>query len=211
MSFKVDMHVHTLHSGDNDAMPEEMVEEAINRGLHGITFTEHYSYEASDYFEALRDRYSNRIKLFRGFEISAAEGHLLVFGLNTDRLSLSGATASDLLRAATEHGGVVIPSHPYRRGSSLGELVKGLSGFVALEGYNGCNLHSMNMMAIDAASSLGLPYTGGSDAHDPSEVGSCYTEFDVEVTEENFIEALRAGSYTGHDTRKISRLAFPIT
>jgi len=205
------MHVHTLHSGDNDAMPEEMVEEAIVRGLHGMAFTEHYTYKASDYFEALREKYSSRIKLFRGVEITAAEGHLLVFGLNTDRLSLSGSTASDILRAATEHGGVVIPSHPYRRGSSLGELVRSLGGFTALEGYNGCNLHSMNMMAIDAASSLGLPYTGGSDAHNPSEVGSCYTEFDTEVNEDNFIEALREGLYRGHDTRKISRLSFPIT
>lgn len=204
------MHVHTLHSGDNNARPEDMVEEAIKLGLNGITFTEHYSYEASDYVEVLRDKYRNRIKLFRGVEISAAEGHLLVYGLNTDGLSLGGTPASELLRSASEHGGVVIPSHPYRRGSSLGKLVMGLGGFAALEGYNGCNLHSMNMMAIDAAVSLGLPFTGGSDAHDPSEVGSCYTEFYTEVTEDNFIAALRAGSYTAHDTRKISRVAFPL-
>jgi len=210
MSVRVDLHVHTLHSGDNETEPEEMIEEAINRGLHGIAFTEHYSYEASQYADQLRGKYLNRIKLFRGVEISAAEGHLLVFGLNTDRLSLGGAPAAEIMEAASEHGGVVIPSHPYRRGSSLGDMVIGLSGFTALEGYNGCNLHPMNIMAIEAAASLGLPFTGGSDAHAPTEVGSCYTEFDTEVTEDNFIETLKTGRYRGRDIRKISRQAFPI-
>jgi len=62
------------------------------------------------------------------------------------------------------------------------------------------------LKAIEAAEVLKLPYTGGSDAHTPSEVGACFTEFDEVVTAENFIEVLKAGKFRGVDTRKISRL-----
>lgn len=210
MGFCIDLHVHTLHSGDNEALPEEMVERAINEGLDAIAFTEHYSFQASDYAEALREKYRSVIGIFRGVEISAAEGHLLAFGANTDNMGLGGASAAEVINKVTELGGVVIPSHPYRRGSSVGDLVVELKGIEALEGYNGCNLHAMNIMALKAASNLGIPYTGGSDAHAPDEVGSCYTEFIDEVTEDGLIIALRSGRFTGHDKRKISRKAFPI-
>jgi len=210
MVFRIDLHVHTLHSGDNEAAPEEMVEKAISLGLEGIAFTEHYSYSASDYVDSLIKRYGTMIRIFRGVEISSADGHILVYGLDTDDLGLGGVPARDVLRQVSERGGVAIPSHPYRRGSSLGDQIRGMDAIDALEGYNGCNLHSMNMMAIEAAASMGLPFTGGSDAHSPSEVGSCYTEFPEKINAENFIDALKAGRYTGRDVRKISRMTLPI-
>jgi predicted metal-dependent phosphoesterase TrpH len=207
MSFRVDLHVHTLHSGDNGADPGEVVEEAIARGLDGIAFTEHYSYEASGFVDELRVRYGGDILLLRGVEFSAAEGHCLVYGVNTDRLGLRGAPVGDLIRVVNEQGGVAIPSHPYRRGSGIGDLVRDLAGIHALEGCNGCNLHAMNVAAIEVAKSIGLPVTGGSDAHLPPEVGGCYTEFDAPVTEGNFLDMLRGGSYRGRDVRKISLMA----
>ena len=67
-------------------------------------------------------------------------------------------------------------------------------------------MHAFNVKAIEAADARKLPYTGGSDAHIPWEVGSCFTEFDEAVTGENLVEALKAGKYRGVDSRKISRL-----
>ena len=207
--YKVDLHVHTCHSGDNAAEPEDVILEAIARGLHGIAFTEHYYYEASDYAEGFAERYGDRITVLRGVEFSALEGHCLVFGVNTDRLGLRNASIAELASVVGRAGGVVIPSHPFRRGSGIGDLVYSTPGLVALEGCNGCNLHAMNTMAIDAATALGVPYTGGSDAHNPSDVGGCYTAFQSPVTPENFITLLRLGQYTGHDERKISKTPFP--
>ena len=113
---------------------------------------------------------------------------------------------ADVIRFVTKAGGVVIPSHPYRPGTSLGDLVRSVNGIAGIEGYNGANMNAYNVKAIEAAKSLRLPYTGGSDAHSPQEVGSCYTEFDDPVTPDNFIGLLKAGRYRGVDTRKISRL-----
>ena len=69
MAFNVDLHVHSLASGDADATPEELIFQAIKIGLHGIAFTEHYSYEASEPVEMLKERYSNQILVLRGVEL----------------------------------------------------------------------------------------------------------------------------------------------
>jgi len=205
MLCNIDLHVHSVYSGDNPTDPEEVVLQAIKRGLNGIAFTEHYYYEASEGVEALRDKYRNSIMIFRGVEFSASEGHCLVYGVNTDRLSMKYAPVKDLVKIVNERGGVVIPSHPFRGVNSLGDLITNVEGFCAVEGCNGCNMHSYNQKAIDTAQALNLPFTGGSDAHAAGEVGSCYTEFSDAVTYGNFIGLLKQGRYRGIDTRKISR------
>jgi predicted metal-dependent phosphoesterase TrpH len=205
MSFKIDLHVHTRNSGDNNADPEESVVRAISAGLQGIAFTEHYYYEASGFAERLGMKYRDRIVIFRGVEFSTADGHCLVFGVDTDGLGLKGLAADEIVQIVGAAGGVVIPSHPYRIGNSLGDRIRHVRGICAVEGYNGCNMQRFNAKAVEVARELGLPFTGGSDAHDPADVGACYTEFEDLVTEENFIEFLKAGRYRGVDTRKISK------
>jgi len=209
MNYKIDLHIHSRYSTDNDSDPEETVLRAIELGLHGIAFTEHYYYEASEPVETLKEKFRNSIMIFRGVEFSAAEGHCLVFGADTDKLGIKYAPVADVIRMVTRAGGVVIPSHPYRPGTSLGDMIRRIDGFAALEGYNGANMHAYNEKAVAAARALNLPYTGGSDAHSPQEVGSCYTVFDNSVTYDNFIHLLRQGGFRGVDTRKISRVMNP--
>lgn len=204
--FKVDLHIHSKYSEDNDSEPEEIVIRAIEAGLNGIAFTEHYSYEASDFVEGLRKKFSS-IEILRGVEFSSSEGHCLIFGVNTDRLSLRGLPLIDIIRFVNEAGGVLIPSHPYRGINSMGDTIRRIRGFSAIEGFNGLNMHHLNLKAIEAAKALNLPYTGGSDAHRPWDVGSCYTEFQESVTEDNIVKVLKSGNYRGVDTRKISRLS----
>ncbi len=206
MKFKIDLHVHSKYSGDNDAEPEEIIIRAIERGLHGVAFTEHYSYAASEHAEVLKENYGDRILILRGVEFSTHEGHCLIFGVDTDRLSMKYAPIKEVVPLVHAAGGVVIPSHPYRTVNSLGDLVRSVGNICALEGYNGCNMHTYNEMAVEAAEMRNLPYTGGSDAHQFSEVGSCYTEFGDTVTASNFIAVLKSGRYRGVDVRKISRM-----
>jgi predicted metal-dependent phosphoesterase TrpH len=202
MKFRVDLHVHSLHSEDNCADPEEMVLRAIEQKLDGLAFTEHYSYAASAYIEALKEKYGGILRIFRGVEFSCAEGHCLIFGADTDSLLSKYMPVEDASRIVNNAGGVIIPSHPYRKGNSLGDLILTVHGICAVEGHNGCNMPSYNEQAVEAAKKRILPYTGGSDAHSPGEVGSCYTEFDDEVTDNNFIRLLRQGWYQGVDTRR---------
>ncbi len=209
MEFNVDLHIHSLASGDSDAAPEELVLQAIKIGLNGIAFTEHYYYDASENAEVLAEQYRNNILVLRGVEVSASDGHCLVFGVNTDRILSAYLPMIEVVQIVNRQGGVVIPSHPYRGINSLGDAVKTMKGICALEGYNGCNLHAFNVRAVEAAGELGLPFTGGSDAHEYSSVGLCYTAFAETVTRDNFVDLLKSGNYRGVDTRRISRVSFP--
>ena len=204
-SFRIDLHVHSLLSGDNLADPEECIVRAVELGLQGLAFTEHYSYAASEPLEPLIERYRDKILILRAVEFSVAEGHCLVFGVDTDRLCVQYAPVEELIREVNRAGGVVIPSHPYRGGSGLGDRIMTLPGIAAIEGYNGCNHHAFNQRAIQAAQRLHLPFTGGSDAHKPEEVGSCHTVFPERVTAENLVSLLRTGPYEAVDKRKKSR------
>lgn len=203
--YRVDLHIHSKYSGDNDSEPEEIINIAIEAGLDAIAFTEHYSYEASEFVESLRQKY-NSIKILRGVEFSTPDGHCLIFGVDTDRLPIRDIPLSEVIEIVTSAGGVLIPTHPYRGINSMGDTIRKVRGFSAIEGFNGLNMYHLNQKAIDVAVDLGLPYTGGSDAHRPVDVGSCYTEFDEPVKEDNIAEVLKRGNYHGKDRRKISRI-----
>jgi predicted metal-dependent phosphoesterase TrpH len=209
MSYNIDLHVHTKFSGDTDADPEAAVQQAINSSLFGIAFTEHYSYEASSHAESLRNKYKDKILIFRGVEFSSSDGHCLVFGANTDRLSIKHATMAKVVQVVNENGGVVIPTHPYRGSNSIGTNIDQIKGLTAIEGYNGYSHFTQNKKAVQKAEELNIPYTGGSDAHVPREVGACFTEFYERVTYDNFLSLLKSGNYRGVDTRKVSRVWIP--
>lgn len=206
--FAIDLHVHSRLSGDSPADPEECIARAIEQGLQGIAFTEHYSYGASEPIEALSARHRATLLVVRGVEFCAAEGHCLVFGVDTDRLCAPYTPAEELVRRVNGKGGAVVPAHPYRGGSGLGDRVLTLAGIAAIEGHNGCNAGGFNRQALEAAARRGLPVTGGSDAHLPAEVGSCFTRFRGRVTAENLVALLRAGEYEAVDRRKPSRGLF---
>ncbi len=204
--YKYDLHVHSRYSGDNDSDPEDIIETAIESGLDGLAFTEHYSYEASEYIIHLQEKYQKWITILRGVEFSSRQGHCLVFGVNTDKSIEKNADIEHVLEIVDAVGGIVIPAHPYRGMESIGDRIFKLSKLSVIEGYNGCNIHTFNLLSIEAASKLGICFTGGSDAHLPTDVGSCYTLFREPANDENIVSLLKNGNFTGYDNRRISRL-----
>lgn len=204
--FKIDLHIHSYHSGDNYAEPEDIIERAIELGLDGIAFTEHYYYGASEEISPLIEKYRNSITIIRGVEFSASDGHCLVFGANTDKIAERHISMANLMKVVDLLGGVVIPSHPYRGMNSIGDAVLNLKGLIAIEGYNGCSMPSFNNRAIKTASILKIPFTGGSDAHSPDEVGSCYTVFYEPVNQENIVLLLKSGNFTAQDNRRFAKV-----
>lgn len=204
--FKIDLHVHSKNSGDNDSDPEEIIERAIELGLDGIAFTEHYYYEASEELTSFIYKYKDAITIIRGVEFSASDGHCLVFGVNTDDISGKNTPMECLIKVVDSLGGVVIPAHPFRGINSIGDSLLNLSGLFAIEGFNGCSMPAFNHKAIKAAAVLRIPFTGGSDAHSSNEVGSCYTAFYEPVSQDNIVSLLKSGKFTAHDNRRFARL-----
>lgn len=195
---KVDLHNHAF-TYESSSEPEEVIESAIEAGLDGIAFTEHNSYSATDRADALREKYAGRIRIFRGVEYDAAEGHTLLFGLTDNSFLDLGmfAPLSELIRLITPKGAVVIIAHPFRGWGQFKADLSAVHGIAAIEAFNGHNTDEENAKAYNVAISLGTPYTGGSDSHSSADVGTCYTEFFDDVDTDNLVSVLRSGRYRG--------------
>lgn len=198
--FKIDMHNHSSHSADSTLDPEEAIEKALSLGFDGMAFTDHNTYLSTEPVERLKEKYKGRFLIFRGAEYTADVGHVLLFGIKNDGFGGLGMNApiADVTRFVKKEGGVIIIPHPFREWSLFRKDISTVADVTAIEACNGHNNEAENEKALRAAEALGLPTTGGSDAHNIEEVGWCYTEFFADALDyNNFLDVLREGRYRG--------------
>lgn len=199
MLHRFDLHMHSFHSADAAAAPEELIAVARARGLSGIAITDHDSCEAH---EELRRSGLERedglpgddFLVVPGMEVSTAEGHLLCIG--TILPVMRGEPAAKVVAAIHERGGVAIPAHPYDRWrAGIHEAVLDTLPVEALEVFNAAVTNrKYNQRAFDYAQKRGLSMTAGSDAHHASAVGVSVTEFEMEsLCVADLLAALRQG------------------
>lgn len=208
--FIVDMHVHSIYSGESQAIPEEIVGVAVAKGLDAICITEHDSLYASRPFEEIRRKTS--LVIIRGVELSTDAGHMLVYGVDEKDWNDWGKNrvshAQELIDRVTRLGGVVIPAHPWVVSEpwfsgipvqiSVDERIVNLTGITALEVCNGKQLRWPRVCQVLAqyAKSAGIGSVGGSDAHFPHEVGRSYTVFKTPIySPESLVRALKSQHY----------------
>jgi len=204
----LDFHIHTKHSGDSEADPEEMIQAAEDLGLFGLCVTEHASFEASAWVEALRDE--TPVKLFRGVEVYTVWSHIQLFGVDKDfwkdwkpAAEKNGRPYYDarrICRETVQRGGVVVVPHPYMTGYTylMGDRAEELDGVAAVETRSGNPRirPEDNLRADRLADRLGVGHTGGSDAHCPKDVGKWVTHLPRPVRdEEDLVRLLQQGGY----------------
>src|SRR5438132_145231 len=79
---KFDLHMHTTrHSNDSDMDPWDMVRRARELKLDGVVITEHDWLWTEPELEELRISAYGLI-ILAGIEVSAGEGHFLVYGIH---------------------------------------------------------------------------------------------------------------------------------
>jgi predicted metal-dependent phosphoesterase TrpH len=176
---KIDHHIHTLkHSDDSEIDPLLLIERAREVGLDALVITEHdYQWEQDELAE-LAAR-AAPLRVFAGAEISAREGHFLVYGLPSLDHAPAGVTLAELLETVRRHHAAIVAAHPFRWDQPFDTIVaKHGPVFDALE------LVSNNVSAETRAKTEALlrihpmGSTGSSDAHELDVVGCYYTEFD---------------------------------
>jgi hypothetical protein len=192
----IDLHCHTIYSGDSALEPEELFEAARQKGLDGVCITEHDSYLASEPAEEAAERL--KFPLFRGVEINTNWGHILAFGVSDDSWRENGYYSHiEFVREKVEKcGGILVPSHPFRAvGSASAQMHLYTMDFIsAMEVLNGENNERENELAVKAWTTLRIPGTGGSDCHFAGRAGACATWFENPVrTMRELIEEVRAG------------------
>ncbi len=170
--------------------------------IDGFVLTEHRKFDFDKDYSALAEE--NGVLIMKGSELDTDMGHFLVYGVTealTDAVDFSDVTmdAMELVRAAEENGAIALPAHPGRFGIGLCEFADNGADFGlirAAERLNGSNRPGEQERAEEFIERLGVPATGGSDAHLVSAIGKCMTSFDGQVlNESDLVRELRSGGF----------------
>ena len=201
---KVDLHIHTAPlSACSYIDPRELIQEALRLNLDGICLTEHQVVWDPAEVNTLAEEVG--IRIFRGNEFTTNQGDILVFGFYEDIKEL--LIIQDLRDKVAAAGGYMIAAHPFRgfKTFGIGQLQmtveqaskrKVLEFVDAVEIGNGKLSPDENEMARKVAEKLGLPGTGGSDAHRIDEIATWTTDFDNDINNENeLVQELHAGRF----------------
>ena len=202
----LDLHTHSVSSDDSRATVEQYVKwvgvlRRKGRQIDGFVLTEHRGFDFDKDYSALA--HDNDVLILKGSELDTSHGHFLVFGVNEElanRVDFShvGLDAIGLVHAADECGAIAVPAHPGRFGVGLYEYYNGadLSAIRVVEHLNGSNRPGEQERAEELIERHGYSGTGGSDAHLVSAIGTCMTQFDGPVSDENgLVEHLRSGGF----------------
>lgn len=207
----IDLHVHTSEASPCSSAPlGDLVTEAKRIGLDGICLTDHNHVWDPKTLAELRQRHD--FLILRGNEIATDQGDMLVFGFDEDIKEVM--RLDELRKKVLKTGGFIIAAHPFRGFLTFGIGQLGLTPEKAMERplfqhvdavevLNSKVSDKENRFSSQVAGGLGLPGTGGSDAHEVEEVGVYATRFSDTITnEKELVEALKEGSYSPITFRK---------
>jgi predicted metal-dependent phosphoesterase TrpH len=129
------------------------------------------------------------ILIIPGVEISTSQGDIMVLG--TEEMPPSPWTVESVVDFARDRNCVSVVAHPYRE-YGLGDLARNYK-VDAIEVLNGNSSPSANKLAQDLAKLMDLPGLAGSDAHQPSELCTVYTEVQASLDVDEILKALKKG------------------
>ncbi len=194
---RVDLHSHTMWSGDSTTTPDELATALVDCGLDVVCITDHQAIAG-----AQRLRGELPCEVVVGEEIRTTAGEII--GLFLSERVPPQMSPRDTAAAIRDQGGVVYIPHPFDpmrahlRADALDDLVA--AGLVdALEVLNAkTSLSHLNDRSAQYARDHGLAAGAGSDAHVPEAFGAAYLEMPCFGDAESFMDALGAARVIGH-------------
>ena len=210
----IDLHTHTYPSSDDSFVGiDDLIERAKGLGLDGMCLTDHDFFWSMDRVRDLSRKH--QFLLLPGSEINTDMGHVIVFGLER---YIFGLHKPDFLwKEIGRRQGVAIAAHPYRRrfledpGRDpviRAEMLERASQdpffqcCAAIEGINGRGTDVQNSFSQDLCQMLGIPMTGGSDAHRAEQMGTAATRFGRDISGlDDLIEELTSGRFHAEQLR----------
>ncbi|HUS61207.1 MAG TPA: PHP domain-containing protein [Acidimicrobiales bacterium] len=196
---RVDLHLHTMWSGDATTTPDELAAAVAESGIDVLCITDHGAVAGAQRFAATGEL---GCRVVVGQELKCAQGELI--GLFLSERIPFGLTPADGAQAVREQGGLVYVPHPFDEVRHclpepvLHELAD--AGLLdAIEVFNAkVSLASLNEKAREFAVRRALPGGAGSDAHEPSAIGAAYVEMPDFTDATTFLSSLRLGRIVGH-------------
>lgn len=194
---RVDLHTHTMWSGDSTTTPEEVAEAVAASALDVLCITDHNAIAGA---VRLADELDCRVVI--GEEVKTHAGEIIGLFL-TERIPI-GLQPIAVCEAIRAQGGIVYIPHPFdpMRSCINAEVLDDLVGrglVDAIEVRNGkTSLEHLNRRAAEYAADHGLAPGGGSDAHVPEALGAVYAEIDDFDDGPSFLAALHRSRVVGH-------------
>lgn len=196
---RVDLHMHTMWSGDATTTPDELREAVAESGIDVLCITDHGTING-----AVELASSLGCRVIVGEEVRTAAGEIIGLFLR-ERLPF-GLKPDEAVTAIRDQGGVVYVPHPFDpvrhcMAEAALESLAASGSLDAVEVFNAkVSLAHLNRRAAEFAATHGLPGGAGSDAHVASAIGAAYVEmpdFD-DASPASFLQSLRAGRVVGH-------------
>jgi len=195
---KIDHHLHTTrYSPDSSIDPYELLERAVELRLDAVVITEHDALWPADELAELQSR-SERLLVLSGVEVSAREGHFLVYGLPDLEAVQPGIHLRELLNVVDTHQAAIVAAHPFRWGQEFRQIVKDHGPvFDALELVSNNVMPDTRQETTSLLQELpGMAATGSSDGHQLHAIGCYYTEFEAEIRSmADFVRAVKSRRY----------------
>jgi predicted metal-dependent phosphoesterase TrpH len=198
VTIRVDMHVHTMWSGDSTTTPDELAAGVAASGVDVVCITDHNAIGGAVELAASG---ALGCRVIVGEEVRTTAGEVIGLFL-TDRIPF-GLKPDEAAERIRSQGGLVYIPHPFdpmRHCLEEGALrrVAGAGLVDAIEVINGkTSLESLNARAAEVAAQLGVAAGGGSDAHVGEAVGAAYALIDDFTDAASFLAALRSGRVEG--------------
>ena len=194
---RVDLHSHTMWSGDSTTTPDELEQAIVASGLDVLCITDHNAING-----ALELEFRLPCRVIVGEEMRTTQGELIGLFL-TERVPF-GLTPLEAAARIRAQGGIVYVPHPFdpMRHNMAEEAIRELAahGLVdAVEVFNAkTSLAHLNEQATALATELDLAPGAGSDAHVPDALGAAYAEIADFDSPAEFLDRLRRGTVVGH-------------
>jgi predicted metal-dependent phosphoesterase TrpH len=200
---KFDMHVHTTrHSPDSMLDPPALLRRAREVGLDGVVITEHDWLWTEEELAEPRGQAPDLV-LLAGIEVTAREGHFLVYGVHNPFAVPKGIGVAQLCREVHRQGGAVVAAHPFRWGQPFDAILR-----EERPELDGIEVMSNNMdadcrrRAAEVRRGRPLAGLGNSDAHAADVLAVCYTEFDGTIRDmRDLVDAIRSRRAVAYDSR----------
>jgi predicted metal-dependent phosphoesterase TrpH len=185
---RFDLHIHSNFSSDSSLTVDDILMQAVKKGLDGIAICDHNTVEGSLQGIKRARELDLSLLVLPATEVSTTEGHIIVLGVREN--IQPNLSPLETINVAHSKGGVVIAAHPFKV-RSIG-FVDGME-MDAIETFNSRCIFGENIRAKEMARSLGIPEVGGSDSHMLATIGLGYTHIDAEKDEGSVLTAIREG------------------
>ena len=194
---RVDMHSHTMWSGDSTTTPDELLDAVVASGIDVLCITDHNAIRG-----ALEMARQLPCRVIVGEELRTHAGEIIGLFL-TERVPI-GTQPDDAARLIRGQGGLVYIPHPFdpMRRNLAEPAMRALAadGLIdAIEVINAkTSLQSLNVKAAAFTEEFDLAAGAGSDAHVPLALGAAYVEMPDFDDAADFLAKLRVSRTVGH-------------